>query len=155
VPDADVVLHTRVGERRIVPLHLHNAWRRDHEITLGIGPWHVCSGDGLSVVAVLEEEKLTLQPCEDRVVRLVVGVTAHSDDTNEPNGPDPTDVEVDVDEGSHEIPGRGRLSRDVDRCASAYADVRFEGCARPLRVAVVVSPAACDAVDVDCDCGCC
>ena len=30
----------------------------------------------LTVVAVLEEEQLTLQPCEDRVVRLVVGVTA-------------------------------------------------------------------------------
>ena len=44
---------------------------------------------------------------------------------------------------------------DVDSCVSAYADVRFEGCARPQRVAVVVLPAECDAVDVGCDCGCC
>lgn len=145
VPDADVVLHARAGERRVVPLHLHNAWRRERQVTLGVGPWHVCSGDGLTVIAVLEEEELTLQACEDRVVRLVVGVSATKDDGAEPG----------VDEGSHEAPGQGRLSRDVDGCASAYADLRFEGCARPLRVAVVVSPAACDPVEVGCDCGCC
>ena len=145
VPDADVVLHARVGERRVVPLHLHNAWRRERQVTLGVGPWHVCSGDGLTVIAVLEEEQLTLQACEDRVVRLVVGVSATKDDGGEPG----------VDEGSHEAPGQGRLSRDVDGCASAYADLRFEGCARPLRVAVVVSPADCDPVEVGCDCDCC
>jgi phage-related tail fiber protein len=33
--------------------------------------------------------------------------------------------------------------------------VRFEGCARPQRVAVVVHPASCNAVELPCDCGCC
>lgn len=50
---------------------------------------------------------------------------------------------------------QGRVIGDVDGCATAYADVRFEGCARPQRVAVVVLPAECDAVDVGCGCGCC
>jgi hypothetical protein len=48
-----------------------------------------------------------------------------------------------------------RFGCDVESCASAYADVRFEGCARPQRVAVVVHPAGCDALELPCDCGCC
>ena len=165
-PDADVVVHTRVGERRILPLNLHNPWRRERAVTLEVGPWHVCCGDGVTVVAVLEEEQLTLQPCEDRVVRLVVGVTVTSgNDTggndsgndsggNDTSGTTPTGSATD-DLRSHVGAGQGRLARDVAACTSAYADVRFEGAARPLRVAVVVRPAGCDPVEVGSDCGCC
>ncbi|MGO4600842.1 hypothetical protein [Terrabacter sp. 2YAF2] len=148
-PDADVVVHTRVGERRILPLNLHNPWRRERDVNLEVGPWHVCCGDGVTVVAVLEEEQLTLQPCEDRVVRLVVGVTPTAD-----NGTGDTGGTGDVP-GTQEGPGRVQLPHDVAACSSAYADVRFEGAARPLRVAVVVSPAGCDPVEVGSDCGCC
>jgi hypothetical protein len=161
-PDADVVVHTRVGERRILPLSLHNPWRRERDVTLEVGPWHVCCGDGVTVVAVLEEEQLTLQPCEDRVVRLVVGVTSASgNDTGgsdsggtETGGTTPTGSATD-DLGADVGAGQGRLPRDVAACTSAYADVRFEGAARPLRVAVVVRPAGCDPVEVGSDCGCC
>lgn len=162
VPDADVVLTMRAGEVRVVPFRLRNPWRRERPVTIEVGPWHGCDGDGLEVRARLEETELVLRPCEDRVVRLLVTARGTAqDDAKEAEGREadaketkatratkaeqaqPTDVRV-VREGG-----------DVDSCASAYADVRFEGCARPQRVAVVVLPADCDPVDVACDCGCC
>ena len=153
-----------------MPLNLHNPWRRERDVTLEVGPWHVCCGDGLTVVAVLEEKQLTLQPCEDRVVRLVVGVTVTAGNDTGGNdtggndsggkdsggdGGDPATGSATDGLGAHVGAGQGRLPRDVQACSSAYADVRFEGAARPLRVAVVVSPAVCDPVEVGSDCGCC
>jgi hypothetical protein len=147
VPEADVVVHARAGEVRVVPFRLSNRWRREREVTLAIGPWQVCGGRGLEVRGILEDEKLVLAPCEDRVVRLIVSVggrdTTNTDTTN-------TDGTSDQAGDNNEAP-----AADVDESVSAYADVRFEGCGRPVRVAVVVSPARCDAVDVCCDCGCC
>lgn len=148
VPQADVVVHARVGERRVIPFRLHNAWRREREVTLAVGPWHVCSGEGLVVVAVLEEESLVLKPCEDRIVRLGLAVMAEADAVVGESG-DTAAAEGGRLDASH------RFTRDLDACASAYADVRFEGCARPQRIAVVVRPTDCDAVGVTCDCGCC
>ncbi|WP_256792918.1 hypothetical protein [Terrabacter sp. Ter38] len=174
VPDADVVVHTRVGERRIVPLALHNSWRRERPVTLAVGPWHLGSGTDLAVVAVLEEEQVTLAPCEDRIVRLVIGVTTTGDGGGKPgdgngngngtggtgggsdaNGPSDGKGGSDIHLDTHVGMGQGRMPGDLDACASAYADVRFEGCSRPLRVAVVVSPAPCHPVEAGCDCGCC
>ncbi len=172
VPEADVVVRARAGEMRVVPFRLHNPWRREREVSLEIGPWHVCSGDDdLEVRAVLEEDRIVLKPCEDRVVRLLISTrgtngdgwssTRNSTDDNDPAEPadapakpakparaagrKPVDVAVDTT----------RRTTDVAACGSAYADVRFEGCARPQRVALVVLPAECDAVEVGCDCGCC
>ena len=131
VPQADVVLHTRAGERRVLAFALRNSRHREREVSLEVGPWHACSEEKVTVQARFDvESPLTLQGCERKVVRLLVTVGAGQD------------------------PKRDQLG-DVAECASAYADVRFEGCARPQRVAVVVHPAACDAVDVTCDCGCC
>lgn len=185
VPEADVIVHARIGEVRVVPFHLRNPWRRERPVSLEVGPWHGCDGDGLAVRAVLEEESIVLAPCEDRVVRLLVAVRPRSTDTtnNAPtpgtdaqgnpgpkDGPNSKDAAPDVDAaavrdealkaqearlGAVRGDGQGRVIGDVDGCATAYADVRFEGCARPQRVAVVVLPAECDAVDVGCDCGCC
>jgi len=178
VPDADVVVHTRVGERRIVPLALHNSWRRERPVTLAVGPWHVSSDTDLAVVAVLEEEQLTLAPCEDRIVRLVLGITTttgdgggkpgdgnggngaaggtedSTEDGTDANGPGVGKGGSDVHLDTHVGMGQGRMPGDLDACASAYADVRFEGCSRPLRVAVVVSPTPCHPVEAGCDCGC-
>ncbi|GGM88755.1 hypothetical protein GCM10009721_12330 [Terrabacter tumescens] len=172
MPDADVVVRTRVGERRIIPLALHNAWRRERPVTLAVGPWHVGTDTDLAVVAVLEEEQVTLAPCEDRIVRLVIGVTTTAgqggdggdgqggeggqgggkgSDAAGPDEKEGSDVALDTHVGM----GQGRLPGDLDACACAYADVRFEGCSRPLRVAVVVSPSRCDPVQAGCDCGCC
>ena len=181
VPAADVIVHARVGEVRVVPFHLRNPWRRERPVSLEVGPWHGCDGDGLSVRAVLEEESIVLAPCEDRVVRLLVAVrpTRIDDGTSvdgtsvdgNPDGTEPKGAATATDAAAaasrdealkaHAAgdavrgDGQGRDIGDVEGCATAYADVRFEGCARPQRVALVVLPAECDAVDVGCDCGCC
>jgi hypothetical protein len=175
VPDADVIVRARAGEVRVVPFRLHNPWRREREVSLEVGPWHTCSGDGLEVRAVLEEDKVVLKPCEDRVVRLLVS-TRGSNDEGSSSSTD--DKESDAAAGGSIAgadaatkptkPARGagrqpvdvvvgapRRTADVQSCVSAYADIRFEGCARPQRVAVVVLPAECDAVELGCDCGCC
>lgn len=159
VPEADVVVHARAGELRVVPFRLHNPWRREREVSLEVGPWHGCSGDDLQVRAVLEDEKVVLGPCEDRVVRLLISTRGGADDgssnTKDTKGTKDTE-EGDVAAASVDVlVGRTRRTTDVESCVSAYADVRFEGCARPQRVAVVVLPADCDAVEVGCDCGCC
>ncbi|GEM_PF-1609074 len=159
VPEADVVVKTRAGERRVIPFRVSNPWRREREVALEVGPWQVCSGDGVEIRAELEQHKVVLGPCEDAIVRLLVTVTGSATDLagtvegqdvkgQDGQGQDTTSVT------SSGAEPRGRLT-DVAACSSSYADVRFEGCARPVRVAVVVLPADCDPVDVGCDCGCC
>jgi len=145
VPDADVLLHARAGERRVVPFLLRNPWRREREVSLAIGPWQVCDGGRLEVQSSFNEgESLMLQPCEKRVVRLMVGLRAICDDGKElKKTPD-----------TKNDPRGGQSSCDVESCVSTYADVRFEGCARPQRVGIVVHPAICDAVELPCGCGC-
>lgn len=176
VPAADVVVHARAGEVRVVPFRLHNPWRREREVSLEVGPWHGCDGDDLEIRAVLEEEKVVLKPCEDRVVRLLISTRGAKDDgSSTSRSADVLDKEEPKDPASDApakpakgaaaaaaarqpldvVVGSRNRTGDVDSCVSAYADVRFEGCARPQRVAVVVLPAECDAVDVGCDCGCC
>lgn len=172
VPEADVVVRARAGEVRVVPFRLHNPWRREREVSLEVGPWHVCAGDeDLEIRAVLEEDKLVLKPCEDRTVRLLISTRGATDDGSSSTrvGKDTTDPPVPAEPADTSAkPARAagrkpvdvavstpRRTTDVESCVSAYADVRFEGCARPQRVAVVVLPADCDAVEVGCDCGCC
>lgn len=158
IPDADIVLHARAGEERVIPFLLRNPWRREREVTVAVGAWHVCDGGRLEVRSEVDAgESLTLQPCENRVVRLVVRVQGICDDTENTKGGD-TKVnakgETKVDPTNVPTDQR-RFGCDVEFCASAYADVRFEGCARPQRVAVVVHPASCNAFELPCDCGCC
>ena len=130
VPDADVVVHAVAGEVRVVSFELRNHWRRERRVTVAAGPWQMCGGADLDVRSVLHGEEVVLEACETRVVRLAISVRGKDDSEN-------------------------RQVADVDSCASAYSDIRFEGCGRPQRVAVVVHPANCDAIDVPCDCGCC
>lgn len=149
IPEADIVLHARAGEERVIPFLLCNPWRREREVAVAVGAWHVCEGGRLEVRSEVDAgESLTLQPCENRVVRLGVRVQGICDDTK--NTKD--DTKGDPKSGPTD---ERRFGCDVESCASAYADVRFEGCARPQRVAVVVHPASCNAVELPCDCGCC
>lgn len=149
IPDADIVLHARAGEERVIPFLLRNPWRREREVAVAVGAWHVCEGGRLEVRSEVDAgESLTLQPCENRVVRLGVRVQGICDDSK--NTKD--DTKGDPKKGPTD---ERRFGCDVESCASAYADVRFEGCARPQRVAVVVHPASCNAVELPCDCGCC
>jgi len=149
IPDADIVLHARAGEERVIPFLLRNPWRREREVAVAVGAWHVCEGGRLEVRSEVDAgESLTLQPCENRVVRLGVRVQGICDDTKNAKG----DTKGDPKNGPTD---ERRFGCEVESCASAYADVRFEGCARPQRVAVVVHPASCNAVELPCDCGCC
>lgn len=149
IPEADIVLHARAGEERVIPFLLRNPWRREREVAVAVGAWHVCEGGRLEVRSEVDAgESLTLQPCENRVVRLGVRVQGICDDTKNAKG----DTNGDPKSGPTD---ERRFGCDVESCASAYADVRFEGCARPQRVAVVVHPASCNAVELPCDCGCC
>jgi len=174
-----VVLHARAGEQRVIPFLLRNPWRREREVTIAVGPWQVSDASRLEVRSVFDTgESLTLQPCEKRIVRLVVLVRGICKDGQNPvsdipggqkpeakggkpptgktASPATTDPAAGVDADTLLAAAEGkRFGCDVESCASAYADVRFEGCARPQRVAVVVHPAICDAVELPCDCGCC
>jgi len=145
VPDADVLLHARAGEKRIVPFLLRNPWRCEREVSLAVGPWQVCNGGRLEVQSGFDAgESLKLQPCEKRVVRLMVGLRGICDDGKELK---------ETPDTKNDQKG-GQFTCEVESCVSAYADVRFEGCARPQRVGIVVHPAICDAVELPCECGC-
>jgi hypothetical protein len=147
-----VVVHTRIGERRVIPFELANQRHRDREVTLAVGDWIACDGPALEIKAILEPTgAVTLAPCERRTVRLLVAVAAAPVATPPIT---PTDPATGNDQPPAPTPTREDVV-DVAACATTYADVRFEGCARPVRVALVVHPAACDALPVDCDCGCC
>ena len=157
IPGADVVLHARAGEQRVIPFLLRNPWRREREVTITVGPWQVCHGSRLEVRSMVDAgESLTLQPCESRVVRLGVLVRGIRDDGQDTKDDNKGDVKGDnKNDVKDDQKDDNRFGSDVESSASAYADVRFEGCARPQRVAVVVHPASCDAVELPCDCGCC
>ena len=146
VPEADVVLHTRVGESRIIPFRLANSWRRPREVALAVGDWQLCEGEPAQVRAVFDvEPTLTLEPCSEQVVRLVVAARGAQD-------PDKISDSTTTDRKN--LLRQERLP-DIEACTSLYADVRFEGCSRPQRVAVVIHPARCVAIALDCGCGCC
>jgi hypothetical protein len=156
VPEADIVLRVRAGERRVVPFTLRNEMRRDREVSLQVGPFHPCAGDELVVKAkFVEGEKLTLEPCEHRQVHLLVsaGPAKARELATGTVGRTKPDLEHGAVGG--EVVVVELAYDDVERCSTAYADVRFEGCGRPMRLAVVVVPSECDAVDVPCGCGCC
>lgn len=178
VPEADVVVRMRAGELRIVPFRIDNRWRRERPVSIEVGPWHRCDGPALAVTAELEQDALTLPPCTDAVVRLAVSARAaparvRTRAPEEAASPDdlgeaaPEDTLGNAAEpllghesgalgaGTTELSTARRKAADVAGCASAYADVRFEGCGRPVRVALVVLPSTCDPVDIDCGCGCC
>jgi len=54
VPDAEVVLHARAGEQRVIAFVLRNPWRREREVSIAVGSWQVCDGGRLEVQSVVE-----------------------------------------------------------------------------------------------------
>ena len=139
-PEADVIVRSRAGETRVVPFQLCNPWRRERTVTLAVGNWQCSGGRKVEVNGQFEGDAvLVLGPCERRVVRLIVTV-------QDPTGGGDEDA----------CPRQGQRSDDdCAHCASAYSDVRFEGCTRPQRVGVLVRSPTCDAVPLGCGCGCC
>lgn len=125
--DADLVLVARVGERRVVPLVIHNEWRRERPITIGVSAFHPCdpcAEDVEIAVTTQPHGELVLPPCSRTVVDVIVA-----------------------------LPDKNRENTPLTRCTTVYGDISTDGCARPVRLAVVVLPADCDAHEIDC-CGC-
>ena len=158
IPPADIVVHLRVGERRIVPFELRNERHREREVTPAIGAWTHCDGPAMTVEGVLDTDgAITLAPCERRIVRLLVGVvpTPAQPPAGTATGKQGGDTTAAGKATGTVTVNQPARATDIDACATAYADVRFEGCSRPIRVAVAVSPDACEAYPVTCGCGCC
>jgi hypothetical protein len=125
--DADLLIVARVGERRIIPLVLHNEWRRERPVTIGVSafrPCDPCADDVEISVATAPTGELVLPPCSRTVVDVIVT-----------------------------LPEKGRDKNPFTRSTTVYGDISTDGCARPVRLAVVVLPRDCDAHDIDC-CGC-
>ncbi len=125
--DADLVLVARVGERRVVPLVVHNEWRRERPITIGVSafrPCDPCAEDVEIAVTTQPHGEFVLPPCSRTVIDVIVALS----DKNREQAP-------------------------LTRCTTVYGDISTDGCARPVRLAVVVLPRDCDAHEIDC-CGC-
>jgi hypothetical protein len=73
VDDADLVVRTRLGESRVVPLTISNEWRRERTVEVEVGEFAAaCHEDALVRVAATTRPKgpVTLAPCS----RLEVGI---------------------------------------------------------------------------------
>jgi hypothetical protein len=142
VVHADLVVHARLAERRLVPITLENSRRREREVKVELSDFTSRGGSAVPVTGrLLSPAEFTLGPCEEQEVLIEVVV-----------GSDQPDKQSQKASGRE---GEGRLP-DVDECEVAYADVRIAGCEhRSIRLAVAILPRDCHAYPVDCACGCC
>lgn len=135
--DVDLVVYSRVGERRVVPITISNERRRERDVTLELSAFKSKGGRDVPVTgSIVGDTTFTLAPCEERAVTIQV----ESSDPANPN----TDVNTPP-------------ATDVDDCLVAVADLRVEGCdiRCPIGLAVVLLPLDCETFDVTCGCGCC
>jgi hypothetical protein len=141
--DVDLAVYTRVGEQRVVPILVENERRREKEIKLELSGWTTRGGNEAPVQTVfLEPNELTLAPCSEQEVTLVVRVRPKQQQGDE------TTSDAVVTERAH--------LTDVDSCEVATADLRLVGCDhRAIRIAVAILPRDCDPFRVGCGCTCC
>lgn len=137
VVDADLVVHTRLGERRVVPMSIDNDRRREREITLELSEFTTRGGSPAKVRGrIVGPTEFTVPACGERDVLVV--------------------IDVDHDEGPDSDEQDEERVIDVDECVVAYADLRIGGCDnRPVRIAVSILPRDCGAYPIDCARGCC
>jgi hypothetical protein len=151
VTDADLVVETKLGERRVITLVVENHWRRERDIELELSSW-TKTLQGVEVKAeILTPTAFKLAPCGQ--AQVVLGVTISPAQAEGGPGAATTNA-------GPAAPGRDAEARrempDIDGCAVSYADLRIKGCdLRSIRIAVAVLPRDCDAYVVDCACGCC
>jgi hypothetical protein len=145
IVDADLVVHARLGERRVVPLTIENNRRRERSIRLELSTFTSKGGSPSGVTGqLLSPEEFTLAPCEQREITISIEAGLREDPR-----PQPQTGDKEADDRTERLP-------DVDDCLVAYADLRVVGCDhRPIRIAVTILPRDCDAYRVDCACGCC
>jgi len=135
--DLDLVVYSRVGERRIVPITIANERRREREVTLELSAFKSKGGREVPVTGVIVgESTFTLAPCEERAVTIVVESSEPATSVGDANTPTQT---------------------DVDDCLVAVADLRVQGCdvRCPIGIGVVLLPRDCDTFELACGCGCC
>jgi hypothetical protein len=148
VNDSDLVLETRVGERRIISLVIENHWRRERPIELELSSWTSTLQGAVVSSTLLTVPKFILAPCSDAQVTIAVEVA----DPQQASDPQPVSDPLAGNLPTDVI----RKLPDVSQCAVSYADLRVKGCdLRSIRLAVAVLPRDCDAYKVDCACGCC
>lgn len=160
ITDADLVVHARLGEGRVVPLTIENPRSRERQVRLELSNWTARSGSPANVTGIiLPPTEFTLGPCSEREV--VIGVQVgfrESDATRAEANREPFSTDAGLARMAERVSNadaRGRLP-DVEHCEVYYADLRAEGCdIRPIRIAAVVLPRDCDAHPIDCGCGCC
>lgn len=140
VGDVDLVVYTRFGETRVVPVEIHNPRRREREVEIELSEFTTRGGKPAGVtVQVIGAGKVTLGPCATHELIIVTRV-----------GPDD---QPDVDDLGRDANDR---VPDVDDCVVAVADLRIVGCdMRPVRIAVAILPRRCDAYEVACQHECC
>ena len=152
IGDVDIVVYTRMGEQRVVPLEVENERRRESKIRLELSNWTTRSGNPAPVETVsLEPAEFTIEPCEKKRVTLVLKVDPVPTDKANPAGAKakPPAAKAGGDQGAE-------LPADVDNCLVVTADLRLEGCEhRPVRIAAAILPRYCEPVRVGCGCGCC
>jgi hypothetical protein len=140
VCDADLVVYTRVGEQRVVPVRIENERSRERQVKLSVSDFTTRGGSASPVkVSLLGGTDLTIAPCATEDTTLLVASGAGPDDVEKP-------------------PKRGERTRlpDVDDCVVAVGDLRVDGCdIRPVRIAVAVVPRDCSPYEIGCGCACC
>jgi hypothetical protein len=142
VGDVDLVVYTRLGETRVVPIEIHNPRRRERDIDIELGDFTTRGGKPAGVTAaVIGGGKLTLGPCATHELIIVTRVGLVDAGGNDLH-------KMDRDQS-------GRIP-DVDDCLVAIADMKISGCdMRPLRIALAILPRRCSAHEVSCQHGCC
>jgi len=135
VVDADLVVNSRLGERRILPITIENNRRREREVKLELSEFRARGGAASQVAGrLLSPAEFTLGPREEghAIVEIATGLAGAEREAAE----------------EHPL--------DVDDCRVSYADLRIVGCDhRPVRIAVSLLPRDCHSYAVDCACGCC
>jgi len=151
VVNAELVVNTRLGERRIVPLTLENNRRREREVKLELSDFSSKGGSDSGVTGeLLSPAEFTLAACEER--EILIGINVGGGDQQS------GDKDTTKKEQAARTQGSGSYDRlpDVDECRVAYGDLRVVGCdIRPIRIAVATLPRDCHDYRIDCACGCC
>lgn len=162
ITDADLVVHARLGETRVLPLTIENARRREREVRLELSNWTTRRGSPANVRAtILPPTEFTLEPCAERevVIGIQVQFRQEADATGENAQREPLNAEAGLAAMAariRELEAPERRLPDVEHCEVYYADLRAEGCdIRPIRIAVAVLPRDCGAHPIDCGCSCC
>lgn len=156
LPDADVLVHARAGERRVVPLLLANPGRRPLTVTVDVGAFSPCGSSGNVTVdaQVIPSAEVQLEACGRETVQLVLEIGSHGTPAAGQQQPDAATAAR--EDAAVAIRSGPVLRRREEHCCTLVSDVRFVGCgSRAVRIGLIVLPATCDAYEVRCDCGCC